>query len=102
VQVIPLKVPPRLTALTLAALCLSGVAAQAAGMHVLAATAALKTNCSASASSTPWGALSCRLNGFLHILYVAAAVLAVILIAVIAVAFRLYQQNKMTPEDEQP
>jgi hypothetical protein len=48
----------------------------------------------ASDCSTLPDPLGCRLNNFLHILYIAAAVLGVALLIVAILAYRTYRQNK--------
>ncbi len=73
----------------------------AVAVTVLTATAAqastLSTpDCSASSD------LACHLNGVLHVLYIVAATLALVLLAVIALAVRYYRKNAAEDEHRRP
>ena len=59
------------------------------GFRALAFAIALVPDCSAGTSSA-----SCNLGGLLHLLYVVAAVLGAILIAVIAFAVHAWRKTK--------
>jgi uncharacterized membrane-anchored protein len=58
-----------------------------------AASALLTPDCNASGDT-----LHCHLLGFLHFLYAAAGLLALVLLGVVLLAFRFYRRNKSNPK----
>ena len=64
------------------------------GRIAQAAIVAATPNCDASGSS-----FKCELQGFLHFLYAAAGVLALVLVVVVAAAVHIYKKNKSAAED---
>lgn len=54
-------------------------------------------NCTAAG-----GDLTCRLASVLHILYIIAAILAFVLVAVIVLAVHIYRKNNTADEQRRP
>jgi hypothetical protein len=65
------------------------------GRAAQAAVAAATPDCDASSS------FKCELQGFLHFLYAAAGLLAVVLMGVIWAAAHIYRKNKSSAEDDE-
>jgi hypothetical protein len=81
----PIPSPIRRRCALLPAVALAASSSRLARASILTGA----SNC--SASSDP---LKCRLLGFLDLLYAAAGVLALVLIAVVAIAIKIYLENK--------
>jgi hypothetical protein len=73
------------------AIPLLAIQCRVAGASVIAAT----PDCSASGDS-----FQCSLLGFLHFLYAAAGLLAIVLIVAVLVAVHVYRKNKHSSEDD--
>jgi hypothetical protein len=65
----------------------------------LTATLPALASPSCSTSDNKLQALECRLPGVLHLLYIAAAILTLVLIAVIVLAVRMYRRNKSSDDE---
>jgi uncharacterized membrane protein YciS (DUF1049 family) len=84
---------PQLATTLAAALAVAAVALTATAAH---AATLITPDCAASSD------LACHLSGVLHVLYIVAAILALVLLAVIALAVRIYRKNNIEDEQRRP
>jgi tellurite resistance protein TehA-like permease len=85
--------PPQLAKTLTAALATAFAALTPTAAH---ASALSTPDCAASSD------VACHLTGVLHVLYIIAAVLAFVLLAVIALAVRIYRKNSAENEQRRP